>query len=128
MFSLDFARKDGGEFLILMLEPGTGHALEIPVSYMDFHNQELVNYGNEALAAEFYEQWQGVGGEAPTYEQCVGYKKPLFLGSNDTVDNLEVTDMSVYWSLVGQLLSKVRVLPEGTRVENVRINDELTKQ
>lgn len=123
MFALDFARKTNGQFLVLMLEPGTGQALEIPATFMDFHNQELVQYQNEALAVEFYKVWQASGGEFPAFEQCVGYKKPLFLNGSDTVENLEITDMEVYWSIAGQLLSKIRGLPEGTRLESIRIND-----
>jgi hypothetical protein len=29
----------------------------------------------------------------------------------------------VYWSIAGQLLSKIRGLPEGTRLDSIRIND-----
>ena len=106
-----------------MLEPGTGQALEIPATFMDFHNQELVQYQNEALAVEFYKAWQASDGEIPAIEQCLGYKKPLFLNGTDTVENLEIVDMEVYWSIAGQLLSKIRGLPEGTRLESIRISD-----
>lgn len=123
MFALDFARKANGQFLVLMLEPGTGQALEIPATFMDFHNQELVQYQNEALAVEFYKAWQASDGEIPAIEQCLGYKKPLFLNGTDTVENLEIVDMEVYWSIAGQLLSKIRGLPEGTRLESIRISD-----
>jgi hypothetical protein len=123
IFALDFARKSNGQFLVLMLEPGTGQALEIPATFMDFHNQELVQYQNEALAVEFYRAWQASGGEIPAFEQCAGYKKALFLNGSDTAENLEITDMEVYWSIAGQLLSKIRGLPEGTRLDSIRIND-----
>jgi len=123
MFALDYGRKTNGQFLVLMLEPGTGQALEMPVTFMDFHNKELVQYRNEALAAEFYNEWQNSGGESPTFEQCIGYKKPLFLNGSDITENLEAIDMEVYWSIAAQLLSKVRGLPEGTRLGNIRISD-----
>lgn len=122
-FAIDFARKAHDQFLVLMLEPGTGQALEIPTTFVDFHNQELVQYQNEALAVEFFNTWQTCGGKTPEFGQCIGYKKPLFLGGRDTVENLEVTDMEVYWSIAGQMLSKVRELPEGTPLGNIRIGD-----
>ncbi len=123
MFAVDFARKANGQYLVLMLEPGTGQALEIPVTFMGFHNQELVQYQDEALAVEFYKTCQNSGGKHPAFDQCIGYKNPLFLGGSDTVENLERTDLEVYWSITGQLLSKVRGLADGTRVGNVQISD-----
>lgn len=123
MFALDYERTTNGQFLVLMLEPGTGQALEIPVTFMDFHNEELVQYQNEALAAEFYREWQNSGGRSPTFEQCIGYKKPLFLNGSDITENLEAIDMEVYWSIVAQLLSRIRDLPDGTSLGNIRISD-----
>ena len=123
MFALDSGRKKKGQYLILMLEPGTGHALEIPATFIDFHHEELVEYQNEALAAEFYEDWRISGGAAPALEECIGYKKPLFLSGSDTVKNLELTDMEVYWSITGQLLSKVRNLPDGTKIGDIHISE-----
>jgi hypothetical protein len=120
-FALDFSRTTNGQFLILMLEPGTGQALEIPTTFVEFHEQELVQYRNEALAGEFYESWLAQRGRSPSFGECVGYKKPLFLGGSDTVDNLEVNDMEVYWSIAGQLLAKARGLPDGARIGNVKI-------
>src|SRR6266581_5039778 len=35
---------------ILLIEPGTGDALEIPASFVDFHNSVLVNQQEAALA------------------------------------------------------------------------------
>src|SRR5262249_14537946 len=108
MFALDFARNIDGQFLLLMLEPGTGQALEIPTTFVDFHNQELVQYQNEALALDYYKAWQASGGALPAFEQCLGYRKPLFLNASDTIENLEISDMEVYWSIAGQLISKIR--------------------
>ena len=39
-------------------------------------------------------------------EDCVGYKIPLFLGGNDEISNLEITDMEIYWGICGQLITK----------------------
>lgn len=121
-FSLDKGRIESGEPLILMLEPGTGEVLEIPVNFIQFHENELVDYANEALAAEFFQEWLSAGNESPKLDQCVGYKKPLFLNGSDTIENLELTDLEVYWDLSSQLLEKVRGLPPGTPINNITIS------
>jgi hypothetical protein len=121
-FAIDMSRRKNGRCQVLMLEPGTGQSLEIPVSFQEFHDVELVNFRNEALASEFYTAWVNAAGQAPTMSQCVGYIKPLFLGGGDVVQNLEITDMEVYWSICGQLLAKVRNLPDGTPIGRVAIS------
>jgi len=91
-----------------MFEPGTGEALAIPCNLETFHDEELVEYGDAALASEFQERWLANDGAAPQYGQCIGYKKPLFLGGADELGNLEMFDVDVYWHLMAQLISKVR--------------------
>lgn len=120
-FALDFARVDQGERLVLMMEPGTGEALEIPVGFMEFHDSELVNDREAALADSFYQLWLNSGGTQPDQAQCIGYTQPLFLGGKDDISNLERTDMEVYWSICGELMAQTRDLPPGTPVGNVSI-------
>jgi hypothetical protein len=121
-FALDNERIEQGEPLILMLEPGTGEVLEIPVNFLSFHNEELVLYTNEALAEDFFISWLQIGNPSPKHNECIGYKRPLFLGGTDTVDNLEVADMEVYWSISGQLISKVKKLSPGTNIDDIFIS------
>jgi hypothetical protein len=106
-FALDSQRVEDGRPLILMLEPGTGEMLEIPANIETFHNEELVEFSDAALAVDFQGRWLTAGGAVPRRDQCVGYRKPLFLGGVDDVDNLETSDIDVYWHLLGQILSKV---------------------
>jgi hypothetical protein len=120
-FAIDFARKDRGKCQILMLEPGSGEALEIPATFQDFHDIELVQHPNEALAVDAHSAWLDAGGAIPRPSECVGYKKPLFLGGKDAIDNFELIDMDVYWSICAQLLQQVRELPEGTKIGDIRI-------
>lgn len=84
---------------VLMFEPGTGEVLQIPCNIVSFHDEELIDYCEEALAEGFYSQWIESGGAAPSTTQCVGYKRPLFLGGSDEVENLELSDLDVYWYL-----------------------------
>ena len=91
-----------------MFEPGTGEILEIPVPFALIHDEELVDYSNEALASEFFASYLASGGEAPDLRQCVGYRTPLFLGGEDDLPNLELIDTDVYWHLVGQLILRTK--------------------
>ncbi len=121
-FALDSGRIESGEPLVLMLEPGTGEALEIPVNFVQFHEEELVNYANEALAQDFFIAWLSVGNPSPNHDQCISYKKPLFLGGADAIENLEPMDLNIYWELSAQLLEKVRKLETGTPINNIIID------
>lgn len=120
-FALDAARRAGEEPLVIMLEPGTGEAREIPASFSSFHNEELTEYANEALASEFFRAWeQARPGSLPlAHSECVGYQVPLFLGGADAVENLEVIDLDVYWTICGQLLQGTRRLPAGATIRRI---------
>lgn len=97
---------EGGE--VLLLEPGTAEALEIPVDFDEFEASELVDNPDAALALGFYQSWREAGGAAPGPGQCIGYRKPLFLGGADDIENLELSDMSVYWSVTAQTIAQLR--------------------
>ena len=104
VFATDSARN--GE--VLLLEPGTAEALEIPVDLTEFEASELVDNPDAALAWGFYQSWRDAGGAAPGPSQCIGYRKPLFLGGADTLDNLELSDLEVYWSVTAQIIAQLR--------------------
>ncbi|WP_081074651.1 T6SS immunity protein Tdi1 domain-containing protein [Burkholderia cepacia] len=116
IFAIDSGRSVGGERAVVMFEPGTGEALEIPCNLMSFHEEELIQYRDAALAEKFFLEWK-VGQRSPSYFECVGYKRPLFLGGSDSIENLELIDMDVYWAISGQLIKQLRDSPSGTRVK-----------
>lgn len=120
-FAVDADRRVGGQPLVLLLEPGTGEVLEIPVTFAAFHDEELVEFPDAALATEFFDSWSVAHPSALPLrrDQCVGYRVPLFLGGVDTVDNLEVMDLEVYWTICGQLRAAARNLPPGTSISEV---------
>jgi len=101
-FALD-TRGNEEQWQILMIEPGAGEAMQVPASFADFHNVELVEYAAEALSERFFHEWLASGGATPRPAECIAYKTPLFLSGSDTVENLEVSDMDVYWHLCGEL-------------------------
>ena len=116
VFAVDPKRSESGQPGVVMFELGTGEALEIPCNIGSFHDEELIEYGDAALASDFHKRWLENGGAAPQYGQCVGYKKPLFLGGADELGNLEMSDIDVYWHLMGQLVLKAKGLPPCTPI------------
>ena len=120
VFALDGERQNQGEREVLMFDPGTGDALEIPGNIVAFHNHILVEMGEAALSEPGFYSWLDAGRTPLWPSQCVGYTTPLFLGGNDVPDNLETTDMDVYWHLTGQLTAQLRDVADGTPVKIVR--------
>jgi hypothetical protein len=117
IFALDSRRRVKGRPAVTIFEPGTGQALEVPCDIETFHDEELVDYKDAALAESFFNAWIRRGGSGPSYSQCVGYQRPLFLGGVDTVENLELIDLDVYWTISAQLIAKLRNVPPGTGVK-----------
>jgi hypothetical protein len=56
-FATDKERIVDGTPQVLMLEPGTGEVLEIPVNRAAFHDEELTNQPDAAAAYSFFQQW-----------------------------------------------------------------------
>lgn len=120
-FATDSSRGSESDPEVLLFEPGTGQALQIPVGFSWFHDGELVDSSEAALAPTFFEQWLAVGGAAPSQSECIGYKTPLFLGGRDETENLELSDLDVYWTIMGQLRLQAIGKPTGTRVLGVSL-------
>ncbi|MSS84581.1 hypothetical protein FYJ24_07355 [Actinomycetaceae bacterium WB03_NA08] len=68
---------------------------------------------------ELLDQWRGmVGAENSVipFDSCVAYEVPIFLGGSEGVDNLEVADLEVNWTVGAQIYAQVKDLPEGASV------------
>ena len=90
---------------ILLFEPGTGEVFDIPVDFEDFHNIEIAQYHEDSLASAFFNEWYEVNNHyILKHNQCAGYKIPLFLNGEDDVENLEISDMEVYWEIMMPLI------------------------
>jgi hypothetical protein len=119
--AIDDANCVDGLPQVLLLEPGTGEWLEIPVGEDAFHREELMQEPDAAVAYSFYRRWLDSGETAPAYEECIGYKTPLYLGGVDDLENLQRSTLDVYWTVSAQLLSRIRGLPIGTRIADISI-------
>ena len=106
---------------VRMAEPGTGQVLVLPASFAGFHDSLLESYRDAALASDFFASWAAGHLDALPLrpDRCIGYRVPLFLGGRDELNNLEETDIWVYWEIAGQLLECTRDLPTGARISGV---------
>lgn len=91
--------------LLLLIEPGSGEVFEIDCGLVDLFDRDMLDDPETFLASDLFAEWRRENASIPNRAQCVGFKTPLFLGGDGVVGNLEVTDESVYWSILAQLRS-----------------------
>lgn len=103
-FAIDLRKNTIGN--ILLFEIGTADVLEIPCDLVDFHNEEIPMYNESCLASTFFKEWKEVNKQILEHNKCAGYKIPLFLGGNDEISNLELSDMEVYWFICSSAKNK----------------------
>jgi len=53
--------------------------------------------------------------------QCFGFKVPLRLGGKMDLSNVEVSSVSVYVSMMGQIHRQLKDVPPGTKITGVQI-------
>ena len=91
---------------IMIMEPGTGEVLSAPMSIEEFHDNIIPENPQDSLAADFFNEWYEKNNHyVLKHNECAGYKVPLFLNGDDALDNLEVSDMEVYWGIMAPLMN-----------------------
>ena len=103
VFAWDFNRNK-----IILLDPGFGEALKIPCNFIELHNQEFVDYPDDSLSQNLYAEYLERFKSTVSQDQCVGYKISPFLGGEDNLDNMEITDIKVYWSISSDIYNEVK--------------------
>jgi len=119
LVSLRNGNPDGtwGEVLIHIADLGTGTIYEAATP-REFGAALQDGAIEEALEAEAFAAWRAANGFAAAlgFDECIEYEVPLFLGGDDTLENMSVTDTSVLWGLIGQVRVQSLDLPEGSPV------------
>lgn len=107
-----------GGMLIHIADLGAGALYEIatPAEFAGALRNGAIE---EALEAQAFSEWRAANG-VPTatlaFDECIEYEVPLFLGGDDTLENMSVTDTSVLWTVIGQARAQSRDLPDGSSV------------
>ncbi|SER67139.1 T6SS immunity protein Tdi1 domain-containing protein [Pedobacter rhizosphaerae] len=108
---------------IIFFDVATNESFNIPnLDVFEFHNSELVEFEDDALAKIGFEKWRAVNEEQIGLDKCVGYIVPLFLGGRDEIDNYEICDMEVYWDLNLQLIQQIDKLPPGSNINKIGLS------
>lgn len=105
--------------VLYMFDPATGQYYRIKNNLEAFLNEAFVDFRDEDLLIPQFEELSGLYGDGLAFQDCIGFKVPLFLGGEDEPDNYEVISMDVYWELNYQLYLKVHELPEGTLIGKI---------
>lgn len=61
-------------------------------------------------------------GEIPGTGKIFSFRKAPCLGGDYSTENLEPTDISVHFSLTGQIWQKVKHLPDGASIDSISIS------
>lgn len=97
--------QDGGQLGLFDL--GSAEVLDIPTTVVDFHNNELVEYGEDEEDSELYQGWKSQNPSEIPRDECASYKVPIFMGGKEEVDNLELCDLDVYTDFCTQLIERL---------------------
>lgn len=97
-FAIDVGREaPNGEPLLLLLDPWVADPVEIDSVFVDFHDDDLVEYGEDILAAGLFRVWFDAGGSMPGPGECTGYVVPPRAGGANHPDNLETVAVEAAW-------------------------------
>ena len=89
-------------------------------------NIELIDFGNDILDISLYQSWIQNFGRGLKFDECVGFKKPLFLGGEDRSENYEVYDLTLYWDFSHKIYEELKTLPEGVVIKSISFDDFLS--
>ncbi len=81
-----------------MFDVETNQVYSMDYSFVDFHNQCIVENVNDCFTMDYYNLWLNEYNLKLAGNQCVGYKVPLILNGIDSLENFEVKDMETYWT------------------------------
>ena len=111
--------KGGGPALGL-LETSTGELTVFDYAFAEIL-AALAGDWRGLLAADRLDEWRAAGNAAPTFDQVVAPKQPLFLGGSEEISEMELTPLVVAVSFGGQMWEQVKDLPPGTKISGVSI-------
>jgi hypothetical protein len=115
-----FVPDDGS---VHMLDIGSGQVERVADNREDF--AERIDQEDNAenwLMISLVDQCVAAGMRLDQTE-CYGFKRPPILGGTYDVENIEPTDLSVHFSLLGEIYWQVKGLPEGTPIAKITLED-----
>ncbi|MGV3551183.1 DUF1851 domain-containing protein [Rhizobium sp.] len=116
--------------VIALFDDGSVHFLDVGAGSLTRIADDRTDFATRLEQDDNTEMWLAISlvddcvraGMTLGENQCFGFRIPPILGGEYAVENLEPTDLSVHYSLLGQIWQQTRDLPEGTTV-NISIGD-----
>jgi len=92
---------------VIMFDPVEGRAYEMPFGFERLHDQFLFSQRDRMLKINQFAAWMqlDIAPESLGVNSCVAHTVPLLEGGRDELDNLELADIEVTWSVLTQLRS-----------------------
>ncbi|MEV0082562.1 hypothetical protein [Saccharopolyspora sp. NPDC050642] len=93
---------------ILLLNPNTGEVSPFPVAFSRFHDDVLIDIKD--LGERHFGEWAAeYPGQLPlAFDECVGNKIPIFIGGDDSFENMRKQNLQVLWGAHSQILGQLR--------------------
>ena len=105
---------------IQLVDVGSGLLMTIAESRNDFAEKiDQGNYAEEWLLISLVDAAK-LSGLSLGQNEIYSYKTPPILGGDYTVENFEVCDLAVHYSILGQICRQSQKLADGTKV-NIKI-------
>lgn len=111
-------QDDDGEYSLLLADIGAGLVSEF-LTADELAGMLKVDHGAIAFDEALYLAWKqslGVADQGIEFTDCVELISPEYLGGQRTIDNLQLTDLDVSWTMGVQIWNKVKNLEPGTPV------------
>jgi hypothetical protein len=126
-FAVWLVNRFGDVFAVF--EDGSIHMLDVGIGEVERiadsrdHFAALINLDDNAnnwLMIPLVDQCVGAGLSLGN-NQCYGYKVPPILGGLYTIENFELTDLSVHYLFLSDIYRQVKDMPVGTKIKLVKL-------
>jgi hypothetical protein len=104
---------------IWWLDVGAGKFYKVAQSGNEFKQATAANV-NEWFTPQLVGDLLACGVTLGT-DECFSFKKPPVLGGEYNPENMEPTNLSVHFSILGQIYRQVRDLPDGTPIGSIKM-------
>lgn len=118
---------------VLLSDPANGavHMLDVAAGTIERVAADTAEFDRRVVDPAFAERIfrtamlaaAALAGVRPATGKCLSHRIPLVLGGSNEPANLEACDVSVHFSLAGQIHHRVRELPPGAKIGRVAIRD-----
>jgi hypothetical protein len=117
----DAILRDPADGSIHFLDTIAGMVQRIARDESDFNSLVTANANAEKWLMREIVNGQAVLGMRPGRDECLSFQHPPALGGELHPDNIEVCNISVHFSIAGQIHRQIKDLPPGTPITDIKV-------